>query len=975
VIGGTVLGGTAAGVSAASRAGTEEALVLGQPRQLAVFGMLACRANRVVSRADLIDGVWGDEPPASAEGGIYNYVAGLRRVLEPDRRRDMDRARGGESVRLLVSVGGGYMLRLEPGALDAVSFEQGMARFRALRAAGDFAGAGLALTEALDLWRGEAFAGVPGPFAEAERMRLGELRTAAAEDRADLLLATGQADVAVADLTTLVTEHPLRERARALQMVALYRCGRQADALQVFQEARSRLAEDLGIDPGPDLSRVYQQVLTLDPALDGPAGREQPAFLSAPVAAPAAPVVAEPAGPVPAQLPHEVTGFAGRSTELAWLHSMLDGDWDATAPGVPVVIIAGTAGVGKTSLAVRFSREAAGRFPDGQLYVNLRGFDPSGAPTDPGTVLRGFLEALGVPSTQVPADLDTLTGLFRSLLDGKRVLLLLDNARTAAQVRPLLPGSPGCMVVITSRDQLAGLVAADGARLLPLDVLSEYEARELLTARLGADRVSAEPAATSELIRQSAGLPLALSVASARAVTRPGITLAALTAELRDARVRLDPLEADDVATDLRAVFSWSMARLSEPAARMFRLLGVVPEPDVSVPVAASVAGIPHSAARSALAELGRASLLTEDEHGRFGCHDLLRAYAAEQALATDGDAEIEATQFRLLDHYLRSAHEAMESVYPARAKIILPPVLAGVTPERVTGYDNVIGWFRAEQKGLMAAVGLAGDRGARDSVADVYAWQLAWSCAPTMIRLGHWLDIAAALRTGLASADRLGDLVGRGQMHYELGYACSRLGEFTEADWNLRRALEVFTISGDWAGVGLAHHGLTLLYDDQARYGDALPHAQEALRLRTSFGDRPLVAYAENTVGWIYANLGQHDEALRHCQRALELHLESGARSGVADTLDSLGFAWAGLGDHEQAVAHYQQAVEIFREIGDPRGESTSLAGLGDAYLALGDQGEARRSWERALALLTDMPGGDIAPVRTRLASLAQAG
>ncbi|MBO0821377.1 MAG: winged helix-turn-helix domain-containing protein, partial [Nocardiopsaceae bacterium] len=635
----------------------------GQPRQLAVLGLLASRANRVVSRGELVDAIWGDEPPASAEGGVYTYVARLRRILEPDRPRGSAERGRRTRARVLVSGGGGYMLRLPPDGLDAHEFEQSLAAARRQRAGGDLAGALAAVDTALSLWRGIAFTGVPGPFAEAERQRLDELRTAAAEERADLMLALGRPAEVIPGLTTLTAQHPLRERARGLLMIALYRCGRQAEALQVFYDIRDRLGEDLGIDPGGELNQIHQRLLAMDPALDGPppAGDEsEPAGDAAPETAgprPAGPAdrrapaggQASPAGQShpdshptaqtpPAQMPPDRAGFAGRVAELRLLHDMLPRpELPRPEPGSPpVAVITGTAGVGKTSLAIRFARRAAGHFPDGQLYVNLRGFDPSGSPVHPGTALRGFCEALGVPPRQIPPETEGKTALFRSLLEGKRMLLVLDNARSTEQVRPLLPGSPGCMVVITSRSQLTGLVVAEGARLLSLDVLSGTEARELLAGRLGEDRVAAEPAAAGELILRSSGLPLALSVTCARAASRPGLALADLARELRDARGRLDFLQTDDAATDLRAVFSWSYDRLSEPAARMFRLLGVHPGPDVSAPAAASLAGGPLPEARAMLAELTRASLLTEEPSGRFAFHDLLRAYAAERAAAAD---------------------------------------------------------------------------------------------------------------------------------------------------------------------------------------------------------------------------------------------------------------------------------------------------------------------------------------------------
>lgn len=925
----------------------------GQPRQLAVLGVLATRANRVVSRGELVDAVWGEQPPASAEGGIYTYVAGLRRVLEPDRpRRVPDRPRRAPA-RVLVSASGGYMLRLDPGCLDSAQFEQLLSQARVLRAAGDLAPAEQAVTAALALWRGLAFAGVPGPFAEAERQRLGELRTGAAEDRADLLLALGRAAEAVPDLTALVAEHPLRERARGLLMIALYRCGRQAEALQAFHDARERLAEDLGIDPGDELTRIHRQLLAMDPALAGQGGGETA-------------VLPPQAAPPPAQVPPEAAGFAGRAAELRQLHAMLP----VTAGGAAVVVVTGTAGVGKTTLAVRFARQVAPRFPDGQLYVNLRGFDPSGAPTEPAAALRVFFEALGVPPQQVPDTLDAQTGLFRSLLDGKRMLLLLDNARATEQVRPLLPGSPGCMVVITSRSQLTGLVAAAGALPVPLDVLSAAEARELLAARVGPERVGAEPEAAAELVERCAGLPLALSVTCARAATRPGVALADLAAELRDARGRLDALETGDVLTDLRAVFSWSYRNLSQPAARMFRLMGVHPGPDVAVPAAASLAGLPIAQARAALAELTRASLLTEDVAGRLGCHELLRAYAAEQAAAGESDAERAAAQCRLLDHYVRTAGAASARLYPAIGHVDLPSSPPDVVPESFGSYDAALAWFGAEHRVLHAVIAMA----ATDPALDGYCWPLAWYWSPFLNRRRQLHELAALQRTALRCAERAGDSVGLAHVHFELGQVIARLGDFAAGYEHLMWALELFTQLGDQASIGQVRHGLALLLNWQERYDEALEHATEALRLCRAFADPAVVAYAENAVGWIYAHLGRHAEALRHCRRALELHREAGSRSGAADTLDSIGYAYDGLADYVQAIVHYEQALEIYGDIGDPENQSSSLIRLGDAQLAAGLPEHARHSWEQALAVLTQVPGADTRQVRGRLAELATA-
>jgi DNA-binding SARP family transcriptional activator/tetratricopeptide (TPR) repeat protein len=966
-------------------------VIAGQPRQLAVLGVLASRANQVVSRGELVDAVWGDQPPTSVDSGIYTYVAGLRRVLDPDRSR---RAPG----RVLVSSGGGYLLRLSPGSLDADQFEECLGRSRELRASGDVRGAARVVDEALGLWRGQAFAGVPGPFAGAERVRLAELRATAAVERADLMLAGGQSAVAVAELAALVAEYPLRERARGLLMTALYRCGRQAEALHAFHDARTRLAEDLGIDPGAELTRIHQQVLAMDPALDEPSAARAPepaspspsrpaaglpsvpADMALPAPALPAPAPPSPDQPVPdqpvpaerrpspAQLPSEPASFVGRTAQLDWLHALLP-----SAPPKPgsgpqassVALITGTAGVGKSTLAIRFARQAGPLFPDGQLYVNLRGFDPASAPMPPGTALHWFFDALGVPAVNVPPALEAQSALLRTLLDGKRILLLLDNAHDAGQVRPLLPGSPGCMVVVTSRSQLTGLVV-EGARPVPLDVLDGREATELVASRLGAERAAAESAAVAAIVEHSAGLPLALSVTCARAVARPTLRLADLAAELADARSRLDALRTGEATTDLRAVFSWSADKLSDQAARMFRLLGLHHGPDISAAAAASLAAVTLAEARTALAELARASLLNEDVAGRFACHDLLRAYAAELAAGTLSAAECDLATRRVLDHYLRTAHAATARLYPARGEVPLPAPPGGVRAEEFVGagaYEAALAWFCAEHRVLRNAVEQAASRHQ-----DEHCWKLAWYWVPLMYRRGQVHEVLAVQRTAVLAAGRLGDGDALARVHCELGHVSERLGDYGGADEHLRQALELFTGLGDRASVGEVRNGLAQLLTLQDRWGEALDHAVEALRLRRSLSGSAVIAYSENTVGWILAHLGQPDAALWYCRRALDMHAEAGSRTGAADTLDSIGYAYGELGDYTQSIAHYERALAMYRVLGDLHGEATSLLHLGDAQLSSGQADAARRSWEQSLALLGQVPGADASGASARL-------
>ncbi|HEU4423406.1 MAG TPA: BTAD domain-containing putative transcriptional regulator, partial [Pilimelia sp.] len=571
-------------------------MLTGRSRQERTLAALLLDANQIVPVGRLVDAVWDDEPPRTARKLIQNSVSALRQQLA-----------GSAEV---VSSSAGYLLRVPDGQLDLTIFEEATARARRSAAAGDAASAVEDLRTALALWRGPALAGLTGRVIEARAASLDEARIAAIEECLTQELTLGRHHEVAGELSAAVTDHPLRERLVGLLMLALHRSGRRAEALMAFQQLRARLAEELGLDPGAELCRLHEAVLRADPTLDP----VPPAALGAPTAA-----------PVPAQLPADVPDFTGRDDHLKQLDKL------ATDPGtvttVVVTAISGTAGVGKTALAVHWAHRVSDRFGDGQLYVNLRGFDPSGSVMDPAEAIRGFLQALAVPPESIPGSLAAQVGLYRSLLAGRRMLIMLDNARDAEQVRPLLPGTPGCLVVVTSRAQLPGLVTA-GAHPLTLDLLAPAEARDLLTRRLGADRLAADPDAVDEIITRCARLPLALTVVAARAAYSPSFRLATIAAELRHTRGGLDAFDSGDTATDVRAVFSWSYRALSPDAARLFRLLGIHPGPDISTPAAASLAGIPPDQARPLLAELARAHLITEHRPGRYAFHDLMRAYA-----------------------------------------------------------------------------------------------------------------------------------------------------------------------------------------------------------------------------------------------------------------------------------------------------------------------------------------------------------
>jgi len=914
----------------------ERSIDVGQPRQRAVLAALAVDAGHLVAVDVLIDRVWGDSSPDGARHALYSHIARVRRALAQAGTGD---GAGPQVLRR----SGGYLLDLDPDRVD-------LHRFRRLtgqaRAAGHVDGGRLAiLRQALGLWRGQPLTGIPGPWAARMRHAWRQQYVDALVAWSDAEISAGNASAVVDALADPVVDNPLVEPLAAVFMRALHAAGRSAEAVDFYATTRRRLADELGTDPGAELQDLHRAILQGVPA------------------APEHPTTQPP--PVPAQLPRDVYGFAGRGEELQRLHDLLAADGDRS-PTVVISALSGTAGVGKTALAVHFAHRVSAQFPDGQLYVNLHGFSPTGTPRAADSAIRMFLEALGVPPQNIPTSPDAQAARYRSELAGKRMLVLLDNARDAEQVRPLLPGALTCLVLVTSRNQLTGLTAAEGARPLVVDLLTIDEARQLLAGRLGEPRVAAEPHATAEIIACCARLPLALSIVAARAATLPRFPLATFAAELRDARDRLDVLSGDDPTTDVRAVLSWSYDALGEPAARLFRLLGLHPGPDVATPAAASLAAVALPHARRLLGELAGANLIVEHTPGRYTFHDLLRAYAADLAHHLDAD-ERHAATYRLLDHYLHTSQAAALLLNPIRGPIApLAPPRTGVSPEQLADQQQALAWLTAERRVLLAAVEHAAATGF-----DTHTWQLTWTLWTFHNRRGHWHDLAVAGHAALTAAGRLADPSALTLAHRTLADAYTMLGRADDAQTHLGYALDLYRQAGDQ--IGQAHVHLCLAYqrEREGRRVEALDHARQTLDLYRATGHRAGLADALNAVGWYQALLGDHERALVHCQEAITLQQELGDRDGQAATWDSLGYVHRHLGRHTEAVTCYQHALDLRRYLADRYLEATTLTHLGDTHHGAGNAQAARDAWQEALTILIDRDHPDADAVRANLHQL----
>jgi DNA-binding SARP family transcriptional activator/Tfp pilus assembly protein PilF len=952
---------------AANEAG--QVAVLRAAKQRTILAALLISANATVSADRLTEILWAECPPPSAAAAVRNYVMRLRRQIGPAGSR-------------IVARPGGYAVEIsDPSELDVTEVEGLRRDARAAAEAGQWSRVSALLGTALSLWRGEPLADIPSvELTQREVAHLAELRLQLTEARIDADLRLARHDELVAELRQFAAEHPLREHLRAQLMLALYRCGRQAEALEVYRDTRATLASELGVEPGPELEDLHLRMLTADARLM--AG--QPWHTAGP------PSPVSQGQLIPQQLPTGIRCFTGRAAELKALNAVL-GEAAGAAGTAVISAVGGTAGVGKTALAIHWAWQVAPRFPDGQLYVNLRGYDPD-QPMPAADALAGFLRALGVPGQDIPPEEDERAARYRSLLASRRTLVVLDNAGSADQVRPLLPGAPACAVVVTSRDALAGLVARDGATRLDLDLLPLEDAVGLLRRLIGA-RVDAAPDAAAELADQCCRLPLALRVAAELATSHPDVPLAGLTAELADLHKRLDLLVAGgDRRTAVRAVFSWSYQHLGADAARTFRLLGLHPGPDFEPYSAAALTGMTAEQAPRMLDLLARAHLIHIPSPGRYGLHDLLRAYARERATAEDEQAERQRALTRLFDYYLGTAYAAMDYVHPAD-RHRRPRIPAPATPvPPLASPAAALGWLEAERATLVAVTVHAAEHGwpsHATRMAATLARYLGLARHPEAVTIHSYARIAARqagdkaaeagalnalgavafgqgryqhatghLEQALALFRHTGDRIGQLQALTNLGVASYLQGRYTLACGWWQQSLALHRENGDRAGEADVLGNLGLLDLQQGRYRQATRRLRQTLALARETGNRAAECTALVNLGEVSLRQGAYQHATGRLQQALALSRDAGDRDHETSALTRLGETCLRLGSHEEAAGHLQQALALSRQTGDREDEAEALNGLGEILLGTAQPAQARVRYAAALELASQIGG-----------------
>ncbi|MDX3100385.1 AfsR/SARP family transcriptional regulator [Nonomuraea angiospora] len=930
-------------------------LDLGTPLQRSILGMLLLREGHAVTPNEMIDAVWGEDAPPRALGALRTYVSRLRTVLEPDRPA---RSR----PELLTSIGRGYALRLPDGSLDLVRFERGVQDSESARKGGRLREAAEGLREALSLFEGEPLAGTVGPYSEHQRDRLVERRISVVETLMDVDLELGNHAKVVSELIALTADHPLREKLRAQLMLAYYRCGRQGDALNVFTETREALIEELGIEPGPELAALHQRILAADPTL---AAAEVPA--EEPVEEPEQRQA--PQLPRPAQLPAAVNDFTGRKEIAVRLRTLLSAQSSAqsSAEGVPVVAVSGIGGVGKTALAVHVAHLAEDLFPDGQLYADLRGYTDEA--TVPESALGGFLRALGIPPDIVPDGLPERAALYRSILADRRILVLLDNARDAEQVSQLLPGSPGCAAIVTSRGKLADLPSA---RLIDLDVMEPGEALSLFASVAGAERVSAEHGAAMDVVAACGFLPLAVRIVAARLAARPSWTVASLVPRLADEQRRLDELRVGNLAVE--ATFALGYGQLAPAQARAFRLLSLSKGPDISTGAAAAVLAVSQFEAESVLESLVDASLLEAPAPGRYRFHDLLKLFARRQLDKTEPPEAKARALHRLLGFYLASAQSAHSLAYEGS---MIPANIVTISEGlSFTSVDEAVAWLIAEGDSLFAAINQA----AASAVAGeqlLPAGDLLVAMEPLLEAGTHTREFAQGTRAVLSAAQRIGDQGSELRSRYVLGRVLFADNQLKAAEAHFRVVHELSTARDEKIVTGEVLNALAVVVGRQRRHiealelfeaamrfyrandvpagealvlsysardhlglgrpADAIAAAEKGLALFTEIGSGAGTARARYHLGIVLSRVGRLTEAVHHHAECLAFFRASKQRVWEQRVCSRLAETFIAAGRHPEAVRHAEQALVVSREIGHPYGEALSLTVLGKALHGLG--------------------------------------
>jgi DNA-binding SARP family transcriptional activator len=911
------------------------------PKWRSLLSALLISAGQVVPTDRLVTELWGDGAPAGATNLISIYALRLRRLI------------GDEHGQVLRTRSPGYQLCLEPEDLDTTQFDALVRQGRQALAEGKPQRAAELLARALDLWRGDAplLDVASSPLVTAEAERLDEARLGALELRITADIACGRHEQVIAELSRLVAAHPLREGSWSLLMQALDRAGRHAEALSAYDRARRAISDELGVDPGEQLHRLFQQMLNED---QRPEDGE---------AAAAVPVAGLPEPNVPRQLPTDLTDFTGRTADVDKLCELRPGEGGAGA--VVVALVTGAGGLGKTALAVHAAHELSEHFPEGQMYINLLGWAPH--PLAPADVLARFLRELGVEDARIPVDEEERAGLYRTLLTERKVLILLDNARDAAQVRPLLPGSASCVVLVTSRTWLPGLIVP---KVVDLGVLGEEEARELFASIVGQDRVDAEPDATGEVLAACAGLPLAIRIAGARLAARQAWTVRSMANKLSSERQRLDVLKTGDLA--VRASFEVSFASLPaaespdgiEPATA-FRLLGLWTGPAIALPAAAALFGQPEPSAQDVLELLVDAHLVESPGPDSYRFHDLLRVYAAERCQQDEPEQARQDAVGRVLSWYLHSTEAAASVISPNRAPVPLSPADPGVQPLAFSGLEEALDWCDVERAGLVAATKEAAVRGLHD-----IAWKLPTSSVSYFYRRGHWADWIATHEIGLRSTRRLGDRLAEARVLNNLGmaYGAQNMPEAVDC---LEQAVAIYRELGQSGAVArAASNNLVHTHLQSGRYQQALDAAQAALAEQQRAEDRYGQGVALQIIGGALRSLGRLDDAADHFRQALEIFrdLDDGAE---ADVLDDLGEVYLDTGQVKDAIRALRESLDIWYRIGDQRGQAQTLALLGRASRCEGKPEEARESLTQAKRIFEEL--GDHAQAKQMRAALAE--